>query len=277
MNTRDPALHEAPRARDAVAIILARAGSKGVPGKNVTTVGGCIEWTILAARESNRVATTVVSTDCPRAKEICRRYGVKVLDRPADLAGDQATVDSAARDAVIQLERQSGRPLAATAPIVLLYANVPVRPVDLIDVAVQTLVDSSADSVQSFTPVGKHHPWWTCVVDESGELRPFDGVQGDPLFRGVYRRQELPPAHIPDGGVMVVTRRALMLEVSGAAQGPHAFLGAPQNRRGVITPEGSVIDIDSSLDVLVADAALKNRASAWRWERRATLPVRRAG
>ena len=265
--------------REAVAIILARAGSKGVPGKNVEIVGGkaCVEWTLMAAREARRVASVVVSTDCPRVRGISEQYGVSVLARPSELAGDRATIDDAARDAVKQLELRQGRAFDAATPFVILYANVPVRPVDLIDECIRTLVDSQAESVQSYTTVGKHHPWWTCVVNDDGDVRPFDGEPGDPLFHGVFRRQELPPAHIPDGGVMVVTRRALMLEVPGSPAGPHAFLGPADKRRGVVTPEGSVIDIDSPLDVLVADAALKGRGGALRWERRAPFPARRAG
>lgn len=263
----------------AIALILARAGSKGTPGKNAAMIAGkpCVEWTILAAGESSSIDAIVLSTDCIRVREVGRRHNIHLVQRPVELATDTATIDDAARHAVLELERLRGTPLAPRAPIVILYANVPVRPHGLIDQCVRTLTETAAESVQSYSPVGKHHPWWTCVVEENGHIRPFDGSPDSPLFRGIYRRQELPPAHIPDGGVMVVTRRALMLELTDAPEGPHRFLGPTSSRRGVVSPEGSVIDIDSPHDLHVADAVLKSTRSTHRWERRVIGVARRAG
>ncbi len=244
----------------ALAIILARAGSKGVPGKNVREVGGmpCIAWTIDAARRAASVSRIVVSTDDPCARTIAMSMGVEAVERPSGLASDNATIDDAARHALNAVWAGAPprvSPALAIDPVVLLYANVPVRPRGLIDRAVDLLVRSGADSVQSYAPVGKHHPWWTGVVDEStGHVRPWEG---DVLNHGVYRRQDLPPAHIPDGGVLALRRAALMLEVAGVASGPHAFLGA--ERRGIVTREGEVIDIDCETDLLVADAILRRR------------------
>ncbi|MBC7773034.1 MAG: hypothetical protein H7210_11100, partial [Pyrinomonadaceae bacterium] len=174
---------------------------------------------------------------------------------------DAATVDAAARHALLAFEQLiKTSPLPPRTPIVILYGNVPERPAGLIDDAVKLLIATGADSVQSYAPVGKHHPWWTCVVDDlSGCVRPFDGEPGDALFHNTYRRQSLPPAHVPDGGVMVVSRRALMLELVGVPAGPHAFLGPASARRGIINPEGAVIDIDSALDLIVADAVMRRR------------------
>ncbi len=271
---------ESPPSREAIVIILARAGSKGVPGKNTMPIAGrpCVEWTIHAAQESRRVGSVVMSTDCPRARTVGEYCGITVVDRPCELASDTASVDDAARDALVRFECERGiKSPDPRTPIVLLYANVPVRPVDLIDECVRTLVSSGAESVQSYSEVGKHHPWWTCVVEADGSVRGFDAEPDEPLFHGIYRRQQLPPAHIPDGGVTVVTRRSLMLEVPGAPQGPHGFLGPACVRRGVVSPEGSVVDIDSPADALVADAMLKGRGGGMRWERRVGATVRRAG
>jgi hypothetical protein len=100
--------------------------------------------------------------------------------------------------------------------------------------------------------VGKFHPWWTARIDGTGRVHPWEG---EVLNHGIFRRQDLPAALIPDGGVIALTRRALYLEVPGAPDGPHAFLGV--NRRGVINDEGSVIDIDSTVDLMVADSILR--------------------
>lgn len=237
----------------ALAIILGRAGSKGVPGKNSALVAGrpCIEWSIEAAQRASLVSRVIVSTDSAELAGIARRMGVEAVDRPPELAGDTATVDSAARHAV----RAAAAALGARAPVVILYANVPVRPMGLIDRAVGMLMQTGADSVQSYAPVGKNHPWWTARVDgASGAVRPWEG---EVLNHGVFRRQDLPAAFIPDGGVIAVTREALMLEIAGVAAGPHAFFGREDRRRGVTNPEGSVVDIDSKVDLIVADAVLR--------------------
>lgn len=237
----------------ATAIILGRAGSKGVPGKNVAMVAGkpCGVWTIDLARSSASVSRVVVSTDDVSLASLARDRGATVIDRPAELASDTARIDDAARHAVQALER-SGARFEGSSPLVILYANVPVRPRDLIDRAVALLTSSGCDSVQSYQPVGKHHPWWTARLDPSGTVRPWEG---DVLNHGVFRRQDLPSAFIPDGGIIALTRRALFCEIPGVAPGPHAFFG--KDRRGVINPEGAVVDIDAPTDLLVADAILR--------------------
>jgi len=230
-----------------LAVILARGGSKGVPGKNVAPVAGkpCIQWTIEAAKQSKAVTHIVVSSDDPKALAIARQMGVGTIVRPGELASDHARVDDAARHAV----ESSGN----DAPlVVILYANVPIRPDGLIDRAVEHLRTSGAHSVQSYAPVGKHHPWWTARLNGNGEVMPWEG---EVLNHNVFRRQDLPAAVIPDGGVLAVTRAALFLQVPGVEPGPHAFFGA--DRRGVTNPEGSVVDIDSRLDLIVADTLLR--------------------
>ncbi len=240
---------------NALAIILARAGSQGLPGKNTMPIAGrpCIAWTIEAARHSMRVSHVVVSTDCPIAASIARSEACIVIDRPPALASATATVDDAARHAVAIIAPDA----PPRTPVVILYANVPVRPHDLIDRAVTMLVETGCDSVQSYASVGKHHPWWMTRVQADGRVSPWEG---DVLNHGVYRRQDLPPAHLPDGGVIAVTLESLMLRIPDVAPGPHAFFG--RDRRGILTHEGDVIDIDSAIDAAVADATLRTRAAA---------------
>lgn len=234
-----------------VAVILARAGSKGVPGKNVAPVAGrpCIAWTIEHALNTRAIGDVIVTTDDPRAAAVARDHGVCVVHRPPALAGDTATVDDAVRHAV----EQAAPGLSARDACVVLYANVPVRPVDLSERALAMLRSSGADSVQSYSPVGKHHPWWTVRVEGgSGVLSPWEG---DVLYHDTYRRQDLPPAYVPDGGVVAVTIDALFRRIPGVSRGPHAFLG--HKRRAIVSPEGSVVDIDTRVDLLVADAILR--------------------
>ncbi len=225
---------------EALGIIIGRKGSKGVPGKNARRLAGkpTVAWTIAHAQAARRLTRFVVSTDCPEVTRAAEACGVVVVPRPAELASDTATVDAAARQAV--------EALGDTAPfVVLLYANVPVRPLGLIDRALATLEETGADSVQSYAPVGKHHPLWMMRLAEDGRVSPYE-------HSTIYRRQDLPPVYIPDGGVIAVRRESLFRV---DPQQPHAFLG--RDRRGIETGEGEVVDIDHPIDLAVAEAILQ--------------------
>lgn len=239
----------------AIAIILARAGSKGLPGKNLAFVAGrpCAMWSIEHARRSRLAPRIAVSTDSLELQRLAMEAGVDVVARPAELASDTARVDDAVRHALACLDNAG-----ACDPVVILYGNCPVRPPDLIDRAIARLLETDADSVQSYVSVGKFHPQWTCKVDEStGAVSPWEG---DRLWAGAHRRQDLPGAFVPDGGIIVATRRALFLEVAGVdPESPHAFLG--RDHRAVVNQPGDVVDIDSRLDLLVAEAILRERSA----------------
>jgi len=204
---------------DVLTVIIGRAGSKGLPGKNMLLLAGkpMVSYSIEHARASMTVTRTVVSTDSEEISQIAESMKIPVLPRPAELASDIATVDAAVRHAVTAID--------ATEPIVvILYANVPVRHPLLTDRAVLALLESGADSVQSYSEVGKNHPYWMIRLDEEGRVE-----QNHP--NTVYRRQDLPKLFLPDGGVIAVTRKSLFNVVEGQ---PHAFLGS--DRRGIISP-----------------------------------------
>lgn len=237
------------------ALVLGRAGSRGLPGKNTRPIAGrpCALHSIDHARAASTVAAVALSSDDHELLRLARDAGAEPIQRPPDLARDHDPVDDAARHALETLERRAGLEFHAVA---ILYANVPVRPADLTDRAARLLHSSRCHSVQSYAPVGKHHPLWTAVLDPDadGALRPW---QGDTLNNNIFRRQDLPPAHLPDGGALLVTRDALRLELPNAPHGPHRFLGS--ERRGVLTAPGDVVDIDDDIDALVADTLLRAR------------------
>ncbi len=235
---------------DAIAIILARAGSKGLPGKNTANIAGkpCLTYTINHALHSTHIKHTVLSTDCPHAAQIATDLGVTIIDRPTHLACDTATIDDAARHALSAVN-----PPPST-PVVILYANIPIRPQDLSDRALTLLSKTSCHSVQSYAPVGKYHPWWTVKLNSDASVAPW---QGQILNHNIFRRQDLPPAHIPDGGIIALTQPALNLQLHNIPKGPHAFLGS--DRRAITTQLGQVIDIDSHIDLIVAQTILENQ------------------
>ena len=84
-----------------LAIIPARAGSKGLPGKNIRLLNGVplIGWSINAAGRSKHITDCVVSTDGEKIAAIARDLGGEVVMRPAELAADT----SLPKDAVLQV------------------------------------------------------------------------------------------------------------------------------------------------------------------------------
>ena len=74
------------------AYIFARGGSKGIPGKNIKTIGGkpLLEYSINSAMENNLIDRTFVSTDCKQITQVAEKSNITVIDRPKDLALDNS-------------------------------------------------------------------------------------------------------------------------------------------------------------------------------------------
>jgi len=237
---------------ETIAIILARAGSKGLPNKCALPLCGrpMVEYTIDHARQSRCVGPIVVTTDSPEVARVARARGVEVVDRPAELATDTATVDAAARHALETYERE--RDFRAGI-VVLLYANVPIRPPGLIDRAVEHLLRTGCDSVRSVVRVDKQHPDWLHRLqgDRMIKFRPND----------IYRRQDLEPLYYHDGAVIVVTRSSLYTPPAHDGDA-HAFFG--RDRRAIILQPYESVDIDTPADFELAEALLRARTGQHR-------------
>ncbi len=231
-----------------LAVILARAGSKGLPNKCVVPVLGrpMITYTFDHVLSAATLDGSVLTTDSCEAAELARRCGIATIERPSALAGDQARVDQAVRHAVESYESQSGS--FRVDAVVILYGNIPVRAAGAIDRAAEHLVRSGGSSVRTVAPVGKMHPDWTHRLD------------GDRLVQyrpnSIHRRQDLEPVYYHDGAVIAVTREALF-DPSTAGDDPHAFLGT--DRRAIVQGPHDAVDVDEPVDVLLAEAVLRHR------------------
>jgi len=228
-----------------LAVIPARAGSKGLPGKCVAPLVGrpLIEHTLRHALAARRVDAICVTTDSAAAAEVARSQGVHVVDRPPEMATDNAPVDAALRHAVEAYE--SAHPGFRAEVVVLLYANIPIRAPGVIDRAIDHLISSGGDSVRTIAPVGKHHPDWLHRLD-GDRLIPFRANLA-------HRRQDLEPLYYHDGAVVAVTRAALDSSPSGPDD-HHAFFG--RDRRAILQSAEDAVDVDTALDLRVAEAIL---------------------
>ncbi len=139
------------RANSILAIIPARGGSKGIPGKNLYPVAGkpLIAHTIKHALEARSVDRVVVSTDDSEIGEVAEQYGAEVVWRPAEISGDLASSESAllhVHDRFMQRENVEPEVL------VFLQATSPIRSSVDIDEAVKQFLDEELDSLFSASP-----------------------------------------------------------------------------------------------------------------------------
>jgi CMP-N,N'-diacetyllegionaminic acid synthase len=229
-------------------IILARAGSVGLANKHLRLLGTrpVICHTFEHARAARLLTRICVTTDCPVIRRFALAEGLDIVERPAELATSEASVQDVMLHALRTIElRHTGFRADA---LVTLYGNVPLRPSGVIDRALTHLQETGCDSVRSFCPVGKWHPTW---------MSHLDGDRVIPLHAGsIHRRQDLTPTFLHDGAVVAVSR-ASMLRGELMPQDPHAFFGV--DRRGIQTEMGDTIEIDHVRDLYWAEAVLRDR------------------
>lgn len=217
-----------------LAVVTARGGSKGVPGKNVAEVGGrpLIAWTALAAAASEVVDRAVVSTDDPSIADAARAAGLEVpFMRPADLARD----DTPGPAPVLHAIETVGEPFDL---VVLLQPTSPLRNGADIDACVRRCVESGAPACVSVSEP-RESPYWMYTLDAGGRLVPFTGP--GPV---VPRRQDLPTTYALNGAVYVARVGWFLRE--------RAFL-TEETVACVMPPERS-LEIDTPLDLAIVRA-----------------------
>lgn len=152
-----------------LAIIPARAGSKGVPGKNYQPVNGLpmVEWSIRAALSSDYIDMVIVTSNCPNVKAVTEIYtksfGKKVgyLSRPDDLCED----DSKTEDAIVHVLGKLIKNDILMDYIVLLQPTSPIRTNNLIDGCIEQIFSEKKDTLVT---VDRKTPFfWNYTPEES--------------------------------------------------------------------------------------------------------------
>ena len=178
----------------ALALIPARGGSKGIPGKNLQTVGDVplICRSIRAAQASNGVGRVVVSTDDDAIAEAAEAEGAIVIRRPAAIAGDTASSESALLHALDELEEQG--PLETE--LVFLQCTSPFTTGSQIDAVLTALQKDGFSSSFSVSP------WHGFLWRADGR-----GINHDPELPR-QRRQDLEPAFLETGAIYAMDVKA---------------------------------------------------------------------
>jgi YrbI family 3-deoxy-D-manno-octulosonate 8-phosphate phosphatase len=220
------------------AVIPARGGSKGIVGKNLRMVGGkpLIAHTILAARAAKRVGKVVVSTDDPAIAEASSAYGAEIVWRPAELATDTASSESALLHALDSLAAQADYQPELLA---FLQCTSPLTLAEDIDGTIAKLLVDHADSALAVTRF--HYFTWRDTADAVG-------INHDKRVRP--RRQDRQPEFIETGAVYV-------MRVPGFRQARHRFFGKTVLYE---MPAERVCEIDEPVDLELAEMRLRSRA-----------------
>ncbi|MBN1269153.1 MAG: acylneuraminate cytidylyltransferase family protein [Kiritimatiellae bacterium] len=198
------AKHQRPNVPRVLAVITARGGSRGIPGKNIARLYGkpLIAWSIEAAQKSHRITRLIVSTDDRKIARVARRYGVEVpFLRPASLAQDDSPHIPVLIHALEWVEARVG---VRYDYILLLQPTSPFRTATDIDAAIVIAERSCADAVIGVceSPV---HPVLLRDVGQDGILR---AVVRQP--RGYVPRQRRKPVYAINGAIYLVKRNVLL-------------------------------------------------------------------
>lgn len=181
-----------------LAIIPARGGSKGVPGKNIKNLGGkpLIAYTIERAFESKKLSKIVLSSEDEEIINTAKNLGIEVpFVRPMELATDQAKSIDVVNHAVLELEKNN----EFFDAVCLLQISSPFREKGFIDKAIQKFIDENVDALISVLKVPhEFNPHWTFIPDNTGHLRISTGDK-----EIITRRQDLPTSYYRDGSIYI--------------------------------------------------------------------------
>ena len=226
-----------------LAIIPARGGSKGVPGKNIKELGGkpLLAYTAEKALASKQLTKVILSSDDKGIIQVAQKYGIDApFKRPAQLAQDSSGSLGVVQHAISFMKSQNEHYDA----VCLLQVTSPFREKGFIDRAVEKFQKGNFDSLVSVLPVPhEHNPHWVFELDENDELKVATGDEAI-----IKRRQELPKAYFRDGSIYIIKTNTIQ-------QG--SLLG---NRIGYI--ENSIenyVNIDTLADWKKAEKMLSSK------------------
>ncbi|PRH77465.1 transferase, partial [Streptomyces solincola] len=217
-----------------LAVIPARGGSKGVPGKNLAPVGGAplVARAVRACRGAARVTDVVVSTDDAAIAAAARAAGAEPVERPAELSGDAATSEAAVLHALDAFEAARGR---AADVVLLVQCTSPFLTAGDVDAVAARVLDEGADTALTAAP--SHGFLWQGGADADAV-----GVNHDKAFRP--RRQDRQPEYLETGA-------AYAMDAAGFRAHRHRFFGRTAL---AVTDPARTLEIDDPHDLARARA-----------------------
>ncbi|WP_417835864.1 cytidylyltransferase domain-containing protein [Thalassospira tepidiphila] len=221
----------------ATVIIPARAGSKGVPLKNIALVNGkpLITYCINAALQAKSVNKVIVSTDGEQIADIAESAGAEIIMRPSSISGDASSSEDAVIHALEKLQKES----SLTEYTFFAQCTSPLTSSHDFDNAMQAMQEGNYDSL--FAATKFHHFLWK--KDQDGYAI---GINHDPSERRKMR-QELAPEYL-EAGAFYLFRTLSFLQFK------HRFFG----RIGIYEiPDERLFEIDTHSDIIKANSLMK--------------------
>lgn len=213
-------------------IIPARAGSKGIPNKNIRIMNGkpLIWYALNTALSSKLISDVIVSTDSEEIMLIAKQMGARIHKRSPDLCSDAVTLDAVIYDAAGYIQSDY---------IITMQPTSPTLTTKTLDQAVRYALDGSWDTVISVC--NRPHLAW---VEEEGAFIP--------AYSERLNRQYLPPYYV-ETGAFVISRKEFIAEKSRIGNKVSIFE----------VPENEAVDIDSFQDWAAAERILSCDAVAF--------------
>ena len=214
-----------------LAVIPARAGSKGIPNKNLRLINNhpLIYYAINNAKSSKYITDIVVSTDSPVVEAIAIQMGVNVRLRRPELSGDSVTLDAVIYDAAKNYTADY---------VISMQPTSPTLTPQTLDNAIEYAVRHDTDTLIS--AINKPHLAWL-----------KDGDRKLPAYRERLNRQYLPPYYMETGAFFIS---------KGSVVTPFSRFGAKCDIYEI--PENEAIDIDTFGDLKYAEAVLERKRTA---------------
>ena len=227
-----------------LAVITARGGSQGLPGKHLMDAGGkpVIAWSITSAKDSRYMDRLILSSEDEEIIATAKQWGCEApFNRPAELAQDDSRVEDALIHALDALEDSYDY-------LVLLQPTSPLRTAADIDACLETCRKFDAPACVSVS-VPKKSPYWMFRIDDDHRMHRILEAGADS-----YRRQNLPLIHGMNGAVYVANTTWFR---------EHSAFVGPETRAYVMPPERAV-DLDEPLDLVLLRAIVGQSADATR-------------
>lgn len=224
-----------------LAIIPARGGSKGIPGKNILPIAGkpLLAWTIKAALESKLIDRTIVSSDDEGILRIASKFGAEPVKRPKSMAGDKSPFNLLIFHALGYLKKKE-----KYVPDVLVYLQPtsPLRNSKDIDQALSSLKGKATGVLSVYEIDNKFLK--SFIINKDGFIQ---GVSNNNF--PFMNRQDLPKIFMSNGAIYVV-KRGFFLKTGR--------LFSNKTVPFVMDDEKS-LDIDSVEDLKKAEKILRNQ------------------
>ena len=235
-----------------LAIIPARGGSKGVPGKNIRPFAGLplIAHTIMFAKICPEIARCIVSTDSPEIAAVAKEFGAEVpFMRPPELAQDDTPMWPVLRHALSQIGQHSGINYDL---LLLLDPTSPARePADISGALQQLALSPTADGIVGVSQPD-FNPLWHCVIERGGWMTDLieDGSKFD-------RRQQVPPVYRINGSLYIWRTEFVRRQKDSWRQSDQHLIYE--------TPEARAMSIDSIEEFCRAEVLVRSGLISFPW------------